>query len=501
MRARVDLELADMRRRDFLALASLAPAIRPALASFSRQQVDSRVDDIAALVLAKMAEYRVPGVAFGLHLDNRTALRGFGVTNVDDPQPITADTIFTIASISKTFTATAMMKLADQGKLAIDAPVQKYLPDFRVQDDAASRDVTIAHLLTHTPGWEGQLSTEDRGIDALAHFATTIMRDLPQLAPPGAVWSYNNAGFSLAGRVIEVVSGRNIHDALRELVFAPLGLSRTFTRLPDAITYRLSLGHREQAGRTQVLRPFQTTSGTTAGGVMTSLTDLMQYARFHLMADALSGGSPYLTRDVLDGMQTPRLQKNSTDDEMGIAWHLRRLNGVRTAAHGGTLNGHCLLVELVPSRNLAFAVLTNHADGWRLIQDVEQAVLKQYAGIGLAPNQPIGHRGVNEAMSFHSKPIAAQPPLDEYVGTYARPPLGTVQVRQASDGLVVSMGNSANGTTITFYGKDVAFATAGSYVGSPFEFVRAPDGAVGWIRVNGRIARRDRPSVHQVALQ
>ena len=93
------------------------------------------------------------------------------------------------------------------------------------------------------------------------------------------MWSYNNAGFALAGRLIEVVTGRAIHDALRELVFAPIGLSQTFTRLADAMTHRLSLGHREQGGRTQVIRPYQTTSSTTAGGVMTSIADLMKYAR------------------------------------------------------------------------------------------------------------------------------------------------------------------------------------------------------------------------------
>ena len=166
------------------------------------------------------------------------------------------------------------MKLVEQGRVDLKAPVRTYLPDFAVQDPAATKDVAVWHLLTHTPGWEGQLSTEDRGVDALAHFVTTIMRDLPQLAPPGAVWSYNNAGFALAGRLIEVVTGRNIHDALRELVFAPLGLTRTFTRLPDVMTYRYTLGHREQNGRTAVIRPYQTTSSTTAGGVMTSLADL-----------------------------------------------------------------------------------------------------------------------------------------------------------------------------------------------------------------------------------
>src|SRR5688572_18327873 len=105
---------------------------------------------------------------------------------------------------------------------------------------------------------------------------------------------------------------------------------------------------------------------------------------------------------------------------MGIGWHQRRLNGVLTAAHGGTINAHCLHVQLIPERNLAFAVLTNHQNGWRVIQEVERATQKLYADVALAPNQPIGHRGVNEAMTFHSTALERQPPLDGYVGIYRR---------------------------------------------------------------------------------
>ncbi len=452
---------------------------------------DARVDEIAALITAKMAEYRIPGVGLGLFVDGQPHLRGFGVTSLDDPKPITAQTLFTIASISKTMTATAVMKLADAGRVDLRAPIRTYLPGFHVQDDETSRTVSLWHCLTHTPGWEGQLTTEDRGAEALAHFASTIMPTLPRLAAPGEVWSYNNAGFALTGRVLEVVTGKPIHEALRELVFAPLGLSRTVTRLTDAMTYPLSLGHRDRDGRVEVIRPFQTTSSTTAGGVLTTLTDLMAYARFQMGDGRAPGGAAYLSRARLDEMQTAQVRKHGTGDEMGAGWHLRPVGGLATVAHGGTLNGHCLLVELVPSRNLAFTVLTNHQDGWRLVQEVEGAILRRFAGVALTAGQAIGHRGVNEAMTYHSHTLPVQPALADYEGSYARQPVGTVEVRRRGERLVVITGANQPDSRLTFYGRDVAYALEGSYLGTPYEFIREAGGAVRWIRVNGRIARKD----------
>ena len=161
---------------------------------------DPRFDALVSLAEAKMKEFGVPGAAIGVIDGGSLTTRGLGVTNVEDSIPVTPHTVFPIASISKTFAATAMMRLVEQGKVDLRAPVRTYIPDFRVRDSTVSRDVTVWHLLTHLGGWEGQVSPPDRGSDTLKKFVGTI-GDLMQIAPPGKAWSYNNAGFSIAGRL------------------------------------------------------------------------------------------------------------------------------------------------------------------------------------------------------------------------------------------------------------------------------------------------------------
>ena len=112
-----------------------------------------------------------------------------------------------------------------------------------------------------------------------------------QLAPPGAAWSYNNAGFGVAGRVIEAITGTTFGDAVRDLVFEPLGLSRAFTRVGDIVTHRFALGHRVGAdGSAAIVRPFTLGSTLPAGGVAMSMNDVLAYARFHLGDGTSAGG-------------------------------------------------------------------------------------------------------------------------------------------------------------------------------------------------------------------
>jgi CubicO group peptidase (beta-lactamase class C family) len=453
---------------------------------------DAKFETIAALANAKMREYRVPGVAIGILQQGSVTVRGFGVTSVDDPLPVTEHTVFPIASISKTFAATAMMRLVEQGKVDLRAPVRKYLPDFRVQDEAVSRDVTVWHLLTHTGGWEGQVSGPERGEDTLRNFVATL-GDLKQLAPLGAAWSYNNAGFSIAGRVIESVTGQSINRAIRELVFTPLGLAHAGTTAGDFIVNRFAAGHVNRGDNPPLLqRPFSPSTSVTAGGVGLCIADLMAYAQFHLGDGTNAKGERVLSRASLELMRAPQLHKQSTDDDIGLAWHLRTIGPIHVAAHGGTLSGHILLLEIVPERNFAIAILTNANNGWRLIQDVERAALEKYHGATFARNQAISHRGLVETLPA-VEPLPAQPDPAPYLGKYRRP-TNSVVVRADSSRVRVQVvpdaGDPQSEMPITFYGPDRAVVTDGPDRGQSIEFVRDSSGDVTWIRVTGRVAVR-----------
>jgi CubicO group peptidase (beta-lactamase class C family) len=479
-----------MSRRRLIALAATiaVAGVHPAL--HAQSPSNPRFDALASLAEAKMKEYGVPGVALGILQDGVVSIRGLGVTNAEDPLPVTAHTVFPIASISKTFAATAMMRLVEQGKVDLHAPVRTYLPDFRVRDEAVSRDVTVWHLLTHLGGWEGQVSGPDRGTETLKNFVGSI-GDLMQVAPPGAAWSYNNAGFSIAGRVIESVTGTSINRAIRDLVFQPLGLEHAGTTAGEFIVQRFAAGHFTRNGATTLQRPFAPSSSVTAGGVGLCITDLLTYARFHLGDGTAANGQRVLKRESLELMRTPQAHKQGTDDDIGIAWHLRTVGGLRTASHGGTLAAHVLLLELVPERNFAIAILTNSNVGWRLIQDVEREALKSYLGATFAMNQAIAHRGLVESLPSY-EPLARQPDPAAYLGTYARPS-NTVVVRADGARLFVqerpNSGQPGPEMSVAFYGPDRVVVLDGPDRGQSIEFVRDA-GRVNWVRVVGRVAVR-----------
>jgi CubicO group peptidase (beta-lactamase class C family) len=136
---------------------------------------------ICELIPAAMERHKVPGVALGITCDGREFTRGFGFTSISHPLPVDENTLFQIGSTTKTFTATAVMRLVEQGKLSLDLPVRNYLADFSMQDPAVTAELTMRHLLTHVGGWDGDYFEDTgNGDDALDRYVK-LLPDLPQL--------------------------------------------------------------------------------------------------------------------------------------------------------------------------------------------------------------------------------------------------------------------------------------------------------------------------------
>ena len=220
------------------------------------ESLESKWTRLGEFVTRVMKAKGVPGVVVGIHHGGEIATGGWGVTSVDNPLPITDETLFQIGSITKTFVGTAMMRLVEAGKVDLDAPVRTYLPDFWVGDEETSAGATVRHLLTHIGGWAGDFFHDTgAGDDALARYVVD-MAELPQVTPLGVWWSYNNAAFSVAGRVIEVVSDQTLEAALSELVLEPLGLAHTFLDPGEVMIHRFAVGHDvEENGTAHVARP------------------------------------------------------------------------------------------------------------------------------------------------------------------------------------------------------------------------------------------------------
>ena len=223
-------------------------------------------EKLSAKIVKEMKRLRVPGAAVAVWHAGREFSAGFGVTSVENPLPVTPETLFQVGSISKTFTGTLLMQLAEQGRIDLDAPVKTYLKNFTLQDKSVARRVTIRHLLTHVGGWVGDYFNDfGSGDDALEKMVKDIAK-LPQIQPLGTIWSYNNTGFNVAARIIEVVTRKPYEQAAQEMLFDPIGLKMSFFYPSDILfTHRFVVGHQKVEGEVRVAGTVQALLETGAG--------------------------------------------------------------------------------------------------------------------------------------------------------------------------------------------------------------------------------------------
>jgi CubicO group peptidase (beta-lactamase class C family) len=369
-------------------------------------------------------EFAVPGAAVGVLLDGDEHYAVHGVTSLENPLPVDEDTLFQFGSTGKTITATAIMRLVEQGRVRLDAPVRTYVPELRLKDEDTAARVTVLHLLNHTAGWQGDfLEDTGPGEDAVARYVERMV-ELEQVAPLGAEASYNNASLVLAGRVIEKVTGKNYEDATRELVLAPLGLHGILSNSSEAgeiMTRRFAVGHTTKVdGTTRVVRPWYSLGRAIvpAGGRSSSIRDQIAWARFHLGDGRAPSGEQILSRDTLLLMQQPTVSQvgSAIGDHVGISWLLKDIDGVRLVSHGGSTVGQLSAFEMVPARTFAIAVLTNSSpNGAHLHEAMVKWALRAYLGIAepepvpltLSPDELLGYTGDYESIGAWAHLTAA----------------------------------------------------------------------------------------------
>lgn len=357
-------------------------------------------------------EHDVPAASLAVLVDDDVHTVAGGMLNVETGVAATPDAVFQIGSTTKVYTATAIMRLAEAGRLDLDAPLTEVLPELRVADPEVTARVTARHLLTHTSGIAGDVFTDTgRGDDAVARYVEACAT-LGQDVPFQATFSYCNTGFVILGRVVERLAGATWEEALAADVLRPLGLRETVAHPEDALRRRWAFGHvpGPDGPAPAPIALLPRSSGPAGGAVWASARDVVAFARLFLDEGRARDGMQVLGPTAVAEMlrpQVPVAERWSSGDFRGLGWQLDDRGGRRVFLHGGATIGQRAFLEVVPDRRVAVALLTNGGGARSLAAALYAELLAGLCDV----ETPVAPRPVEPAQAD---------PDDQLVGVYER---------------------------------------------------------------------------------
>lgn len=379
--------------------------------------------------LAQLIEaHHVPGAQLAVLDGDAITEVTAGVLSQRTGWPVTADALFLPGSIGKLYTATLVLMLVDEGLIDLDEPVRSYLPDFEVRDAAARDTVTVRDLLRHASGFDGDVFIDTgRGDDALPRYLKEIV-DLPQIADPGLIWSYSNSGYSILGRLVEVVGGAVFETALRDRLLAPLDLKHSVTFPEEAILHPVSVGHEPDPESPDALRISDPWSlfrscGPMGASLVASAGDVVRFALLHLDGGLAADGTRLLSADTVAAAQQPQI--SLVDDTVlgeawGLGWILDHFGEVAVIGHDGNSLGQNAFLRIAPDERFGFCLQTNVESALAMYRELAAWLFEER--LGVAPRrdpEPL------------ASPRVADP--DRYVGVYQREGLA-FEIGAADDG-------------------------------------------------------------------
>lgn len=408
--------------RCLLALLVVVTAASPALAQAKAADI-AKSDEVAsatrlleAWIESQMAYRGLPGLSLAIvHDQDVIYAKGFGFADVDKKTPATPGTVYRIASISKLFTAVAVLQLRDQGKLQLDDPVAKYLTWFKLKDAPAdAQPITIRHLLVHTAGLPRE-SAFPYWTDFKFPSRADMIKALPTQEasyPPDTKWKYSNLGLALAGEVVAAVSGEPFETYVQKHILDPLGMKSSSIEVTDATKGKLAVGYgRRMPDGSRAVRPFTDTAGIApAAGLASTVEDLAKFAALQFRDGPAKDGQ-ILKGSTLRDMHRVHWLMPDWKSGRGLGFHIVHREDGDLVGHGGWVAGYQTSVYFRPKDKLAVVAMLNADDGLPYPGSPGSVVDKafQYVGPAVAKTTP------------PAKEEKPKPEWQQYVGKYRSP--------------------------------------------------------------------------------
>jgi len=419
--------------------------------------------DLQKFVTDVRQTFEVPGIAIAIVKDGEVVLtKGYGVKKIATEDAVDEHTTFAIASNSKAFTATALALLVEEGAIAWDAPVIDYLPWFRMSDPYVTEEMTVRDLLVHRSGLAlgaGDLMWWPES-DFTREEIARQLRYLPLETSFRSAYAYDNVLYSVAGVLIEEVTGMEWEDFIDKRILEPMDMDDTSTRHSEVIEgTNVATSHAEVEGVVRPVRPFLADNTNPAGGLNSSAADMAKWMIVQLDSGRVDEGNRLFSRKTTKELWTPvtpisvydappELQPLQHDfDSYALGFRVRDYRDVKIVTHTGGLPGFVSRLTLVPDIKLGVMVLTNQESG-AAFNAISNHIVDHY--INAPPFDWLqGYAAfmerVSQRVSDVEERIAAERdaasgpslPLEKYAGTYRDAWYGVITIEQEKDGLVL----------------------------------------------------------------
>jgi CubicO group peptidase (beta-lactamase class C family) len=422
--------------------ASLMVLTAPAAGQDASSITAAELAAFDAYVTQAVKDWNLAGLAIALvHEDSTIFARGYGVIEVGKPAPVTEHTRFAVGSTTKAMTTAALALLVDEGKLSWDDRVIDHLPQLRLHDPYATRELTVRDLLTHRTGLPGTdlfWTRLDYDLDEMLY----RLRFVEPVSSFRTTWNYQNVVYAIAGALIEELSGMPWHDFVRTRIFAPLGMHES-EPLDAGILEKPNVAVPHDATNDSLYTvPKRTTDAVASvGSVWSSVSDMAKWMRF-MLDSARVDGRPLIQPATFREIVAPEIRAplaiygslalvKPTLLTYALGWFVHDFDGDIVWMHTGSINGMSAIVGLLPNRRFGVVVLINrdHAE-------VRHALM--YRAFDLAGGNPMRDwsRDVLALQESAQRPTASAPraatppslPLERYAGTYSHGAYGRLLV-------------------------------------------------------------------------